>query len=89
VTLGRVAPTRSELERAFLRAVLKAGLPPPEVNQRVGPYVVDFAWPERRVVVETDDERFHGHHAAIRRGHGPTPSSSCSAGSCCASPGRR
>ncbi len=71
VTLGRVAPTRSELERAFLRAVLKAGLPPPEVNRRVGPYVVDFAWPERRVVVETDGERFHGHHAAAA----PQPSS--------------
>jgi very-short-patch-repair endonuclease len=64
-----VAPTRSELERAFLRAIRKAGLPDPEVNYRIGRYVVDFAWPEQRVVVETDGERFHGHAAAIRRDH--------------------
>jgi very-short-patch-repair endonuclease len=62
-----VGPTRSELERRFLRAVLKAGLPRPEVNRRIGRHEVDFHWPEQRLAVETDGARFHGHHAAVRR----------------------
>lgn len=64
---GGVAATRSELERRFLRAVAGAGLPRPLVNHRIGPYVVDFAWPEHRLVVETDGARFHDHALARRR----------------------
>lgn len=60
-----VAPTRSELERAFLRLVTQAGLPQPLVNQPVGPYLVDFAWPRERVLVETDGYAAHGHGAAF------------------------
>jgi very-short-patch-repair endonuclease len=64
-----VAPTRSELERLFLKAVLKFGLPKPLTNHRIGPHEVDFCWPEHRLVVETDGARFHAHHIANRRDH--------------------
>jgi very-short-patch-repair endonuclease len=62
-----VAPTRSELERRFLRAVVRAGLPRPEVNAKLGRYTVDFLWPDRRLVVELDGYRFHGHRLAFER----------------------
>jgi very-short-patch-repair endonuclease len=51
--------TRSDLEREFLRLCRKYGLPAPEVNVRIGPYLVDFFWRERRLVVETDGFRYH------------------------------
>jgi hypothetical protein len=47
-------PTRSHLEREFLRVITQAGLPQPLVNHRLGPYLLDFYWPEQRLVVETD-----------------------------------
>jgi hypothetical protein len=62
-----VAATRSGLERAFLKAVLKAGLPTPVTNHRIGPYTVDFYWPSHRLVVETDGARYHDHELARRR----------------------
>jgi hypothetical protein len=62
-----VAPTRSGLERVFLKAVLKAGLPTPVTNHRIGPYTVDFYWPSHRLVVETDGARYHDHEIARRR----------------------
>jgi very-short-patch-repair endonuclease len=61
------APTRSELERRMLRLIADAGLSRPHVNHPVGPYVVDFLWPERRVIVETDGYASHGHRAAFER----------------------
>jgi very-short-patch-repair endonuclease len=45
---------RSELERRFLGLCRRYRLPAPEVNVAIGPYTVDFLWPARRVVVETD-----------------------------------
>jgi very-short-patch-repair endonuclease len=36
-----------------------------QVNQTLGPYVVDFLWPDQRVIVETDGFRTHGHRAAF------------------------
>jgi very-short-patch-repair endonuclease len=62
---GDGAPTRSELERMMLRLVAEAGLPRPEVNRRLGPYVVDFLWVRERVVVETDGWAAHGHRRAF------------------------
>ena len=64
-----IAPTRSELERRFLKAILTAGLPRPEADHRIGRYRVDFAWPEHLLVVETDGARFHDHHARVRADH--------------------
>ncbi len=51
--------TRSELEHRFLRLCRRHRLPRPEVNARVGPFVVDFLWCSQRLVVETDGYRFH------------------------------
>ncbi len=61
------APTRSELERALLRLVREAGLHRPEVNRRLGPYVVDFLWPREKVVVETDGWAAHANRRAFER----------------------
>lgn len=47
-------PTRSKLERRFLRLCRRYGLPQPEVNVKVGPYEVDFLWRDHRLIVETD-----------------------------------
>jgi hypothetical protein len=62
-----IGPTRSRLERAFLKAVLKFGLPEPLVGHRIGPYTVDFFWPSHTLVVETDGDRYHTHALAIPR----------------------
>jgi very-short-patch-repair endonuclease len=51
--------TRSELERDFLHLCRQHGLPAPEVNVRIGPYLVDFLWRDRMFVVETDGYAYH------------------------------
>ena len=61
------APTRNRFERAFLRLVMDAGLPRPEVNVRVGRFERDFLWPRHRVVVEVDGWAAHGHRTAFER----------------------
>jgi very-short-patch-repair endonuclease len=57
--------TRSELERVFRSLCRRHRLPQPEVNARVGPYEVDFLWRDRRLIVETDGFRHHGHRDAF------------------------
>ena len=57
---GDLAPTQSELERRMRRLCARAGLPPPVCQYPIGPYRVDFAWPEQRVLVETDGFMIHG-----------------------------
>jgi very-short-patch-repair endonuclease len=52
-------PTRSELERRFLRLCRRHRLPAPEVNAGIGAFVVDFVWRRRRLIVETDGYRYH------------------------------
>jgi very-short-patch-repair endonuclease len=64
---GGPAPTRSELERRMLRLIRAAALPEPLVNHAIGPYVIDFAWPEHGVLVETDGWATHGYRAAFER----------------------
>lgn len=51
--------TRSELEYLFLKLCRRYRLPEPEVNVRVGRFLVDFLWREQRLVVETDGWRYH------------------------------
>lgn len=60
-TLDRhtVALTESELERAFLSLARRAGLPPPQTQQWVNGFRVDFFWPELGLVVETDGLTYH------------------------------
>lgn len=57
--------TRSQLERSFLQLCRRHHLPQPAVNARVGPYEVDFVWPDRRLIVETDGFRHHGDRASF------------------------
>jgi very-short-patch-repair endonuclease len=58
--------TRSDLERDFLRLCRRHRLPVPEVNVRVGTYLVDFLWRGRRLVVETDGYASHRGRAAFQ-----------------------
>jgi very-short-patch-repair endonuclease len=52
-------PTRSDLERLFLRLCRRFGIPKPEVNVKLGPYSVDFLWRDAGLVVEVDGYRYH------------------------------
>jgi very-short-patch-repair endonuclease len=58
--------TRSDLEGDFLRLCRSRRLSPPEVNVRIGPYLVDFLWRERRFVVETDSYLYHRGEVAFQ-----------------------
>lgn len=57
--------TRSELETRFLRLCRLSKLPGPEVNVPVGPFLVDFLWRDRRLIVETDGYRYHSGREAF------------------------
>ena len=59
--------TRSEGERRMSKLVRAAGLPEPLVNSRLEGYIVDFLWPECRLIVEVDGYRYHGHRGAFER----------------------
>jgi very-short-patch-repair endonuclease len=63
------ARTRSDLEGDFLRLCRRHQLPPPEVNVRIGPYLIDFLWRERRLVVETDGYLYHRGEVAFQDDH--------------------
>lgn len=51
--------TGEGLEERFFGLCRAAGIPDPLVKPRIGPYEVDFLWPEARLVVETDDRASH------------------------------
>jgi hypothetical protein len=63
------APTRSELEDRFLALVHHAALPAPQVDVPIGPYVADFLWPDRRLIVETDGRRTHAIETGLEDDH--------------------
>jgi very-short-patch-repair endonuclease len=58
---------RSDLERLFLALTRRARLPKPVANHRIADRARDFAWPEQRLVVETDGYRYHSTRWARRR----------------------
>jgi hypothetical protein len=60
------AGTEGEPEAAFLELCAKHGLPPPQTQVEIGPYRVDFMWPELRLVVEIDDRGSHDGHIAFQ-----------------------
>lgn len=62
---GGAAPTRSEFEDRFLSVVRDAGLPRPEMNERVEGAKVDFLWRTQRVIVETDGWDNHSGRVAF------------------------
>jgi hypothetical protein len=51
--------TRSDLETLFLRICRRNGIPAPDVNVWVEGLLVDFFWPDRHAIVETDGYRYH------------------------------
>jgi predicted transcriptional regulator of viral defense system len=55
----RPAPTRSELEEAFLALVDEAGIERPRMNTHVCGYEVDAHWPDHRLAVELDSFKYH------------------------------
>lgn len=59
--LGDTIPDlRSEGEVDLLALIREAGLPEPQVNVVVAGELVDFHWPEHRLVVEVDGRQWHG-----------------------------
>jgi very-short-patch-repair endonuclease len=58
-------PARSELELRFLRLCRRHRLPKPEVNVKIGPYEVDYLWPDDGLAVETDGWETHRTRAAF------------------------
>ena len=66
------ARTRGRAERRFLRICWRYDIPEPEVNLWIplpiaaGGLEVDFCWPDRRLVVEVDEDRTHGTRRARR-----------------------
>lgn len=56
-------PTRSFLERAFLAVCRRHGIVKPAVNTRIAGAERDFAWPDARLVIETDGNAFHASRA--------------------------
>jgi very-short-patch-repair endonuclease len=52
-------PTRSELEERFLKLCDDHGISRPNVNTRIEGREVDFAWPDRRLIVEVDGYAYH------------------------------
>lgn len=60
----RSARTEPGAEELFLVLWRQAGHPMPEINVRVGRFIVDFLWPEAKVIVECDG--YHYHRGRIR-----------------------
>ena len=58
-TKAKTKRTRSDLELEFLRFCSRHGLPPPEVNVKVGKWEVDFLWRSQKLAVETDFFDYH------------------------------
>ena len=61
--------TRSELEELFLALCRSHGLPQPLVNLRVAGLEVDFCWPAKGLIVETDGHASHQSQRAFERDH--------------------
>jgi very-short-patch-repair endonuclease len=59
------APTRSALERILLRLCRRHRIPLPEVNVRVGRFLVDFLWRESQLIVEVDGFAHHRARASF------------------------
>jgi very-short-patch-repair endonuclease len=50
--------------------VRAAGLPEPQREVQIGPYHVDFLWPQAGLAVETDGRAWHDTRAAFERDRG-------------------
>jgi len=59
--------TGSDLEVCFLQLLRRAGLPEPVGQYCIGPYRVDFAYPQKRRFIELDGVENHAGAAALQR----------------------
>ena len=59
--------TRSQFERRFFEAVVRAGLPRPATNFVEAGFELDVYWPQFRFAVELDSYATHGTHGAFER----------------------
>jgi very-short-patch-repair endonuclease len=59
--------TRSKAERTMRALVREAELPQPLVNAELHGFLVDFLWPDERLIVEVDGYEFHRDRAAFER----------------------
>ena len=69
---GTPSVPQSVFETRFLRLILDAGLPPPIVQRPVRRHgqvvaIVDFAYPDVRLAIETDGHRYHSGRADFDR----------------------
>jgi hypothetical protein len=65
----RTVETLSVTEIDFLALWRETGLLLPVVNVLVEGHLVDFLWPQQKVIVETDSWRFHGDQPTFERDH--------------------
>jgi hypothetical protein len=63
--LPELARTASPLEDLFVVSCDAADLPPPEMNRMVLGFKIDAVWRDRKVAVELDGGRAHGHPVAV------------------------
>ena len=57
---------RSEAERLVIQLLRSAGIRGWQVNYAVGPYLVDIAFPEKRIAIEIDGWAFHSDQQAFQ-----------------------
>jgi len=65
LTHADTAPTPGAFGRRFHALVRRAGLPRPVAEFQIGRYTADFAWPDEKVIAETDGYGAHGHRTAF------------------------
>jgi very-short-patch-repair endonuclease len=58
-------PTDNDFEDRMRALIARAGLPQPIAQHPLGPYTLDFAWPDLKVAVETDGWATHGRRAGF------------------------
>jgi hypothetical protein len=67
VLLGDTRITLSELEREFIRLLIRAGIPLPQTNVAAAGRYVDCRWPEYNLTVELDGYAAHDSRHAWRQ----------------------
>ena len=64
--LTEASVTQSMMEDRFLTICKRHKLPQPSTQHRIGAKRYDFAWPQQRVVVETDSWLAHANQVAFQ-----------------------
>lgn len=62
---GGQEPGMTAFEQRLIALCRRHGLPMPRAQQIIGPYTVDFLWPDARLIAEMDDFKTHGTKSAF------------------------